>query len=90
MEFMLLQAFIPPIADQLMVSNIVITLTLVHPVFQAAAGKSPLLINALGTPDLSQFSTFAYGAGPHIDRDDSPTIGRVFRRSNKVGLELSS
>ena len=90
MEFMLLQAFVPPIAGQLMVSNLAITLTVFHSLVQAAAEKSPLLINALGTPNLSQFSTFAYGAGPHIDRDESPTIGRVFRRSSKVGLKFSN
>lgn len=42
-------------------------------------------MNELGTPNLSQFATYAYSAGAHLDSDDSHTVGRVFRRSPEVG-----
>ena len=48
------------------------------------SATNELLLNSLGTPNLSQFVTFGYSAGSHLDRDDSPTVGRVFQRSDEV------
>jgi hypothetical protein len=42
------------------------------------------MLNVLGTPDYASFATYAYAAGPHFDKDDSPTSGWVISRSEKV------
>lgn len=41
-------------------------------------------MNALGTPDVSSFATYAYVAGVHLDDDDSFSVGWVARRSSKA------
>lgn len=44
---------------------------------------------SLGTPNLSQFATFGYSAGPHLEKDESPTIEQVFARLNEAGPMIS-
>jgi hypothetical protein len=41
-------------------------------------------LNILQTPDYSSFVAFAYCSGPHLDNDDAPTSGWVFKRSDQV------
>ncbi|VDC03699.1 unnamed protein product [Peniophora sp. CBMAI 1063] len=42
------------------------------------------LINSLGFPNTASFGSFAYGASPHTDRDDTVTMGWVSARSKKI------
>jgi hypothetical protein len=45
------------------------------------AAKASNLINRLGRPDVSSFSTFAYSAGLHLDDDICISHGRVVQRN---------
>ncbi|KAF7436284.1 hypothetical protein PC9H_003113 [Pleurotus ostreatus] len=51
---------------------------------QMATATEYQLLNALGRPDTSSFATYGYGAGQHIDKDESVTFGYVTKRSPKV------
>ncbi|KAF7426598.1 hypothetical protein PC9H_008967 [Pleurotus ostreatus] len=51
---------------------------------QMAIATEYQLLNALGRPDTSSFATYGYGAGQHIDKDESVSFGYVTKRSSKV------
>jgi hypothetical protein len=42
----------------------------------------------LQTPSYSSFGSYAYAAGPHLDKDDAPTSGWVIRRSKQVNKSV--
>jgi hypothetical protein len=50
---------------------------------------STRLINKLGRPDVSSFSTFAYSAGLHLDDDNSVSHGWVLTRDTNHVSEYS-
>ena len=52
------------------------------------ASQRSQTLNIFGTPDYSNFASYAYAAGPHVDDDDAPTSGWVVSRSAKVMLSV--